>query len=95
MIRHAVDGLVNVSGLGYNCGITKGKQMKLTHTVNVSVEFDKDKTPDYVITALVNYPESALNKMLAEVFITSLDTINALQQINDNNSYAKVTWGDN
>ena len=94
MIRHAVDGLVNVSGLGYNCGITKGKQMKLTHTVNVSVEFDKDKTPDYVITALVNYPESALQELLSGVFTNALDEINALEQINKNNSYAKVSWGN-
>jgi hypothetical protein len=69
--------------------------MILTHTVKVNVEFDKDLTPDYVLSALVNYPESALNKLLSEVFTNALDEVNALQQINENNSYAKVTWGDN
>jgi hypothetical protein len=69
--------------------------MKLTHNVKVSIDFDEKTMPDYVLMALTNYPESALQELLEGVFIGALDEINALEQINANNSYAKVTWGDN
>jgi len=70
-------------------------KMLLTHTLNVNVEFDKDNTPDYVINALVTYSEKEIQKLLSEVLINSLNEINALEKINEGNSYAKVTWGDN
>jgi superfamily II helicase len=69
--------------------------MLLTHTLNVNVEFDKDNTPDYVINALVTYSEKEIQKLLSEVLINSLNEIKALEKINENNSYAKVSWGDN
>ena len=69
--------------------------MLLTHTINVNVEFDKDNTPDYVINALVTYSEKEIQKLLSEVLIGSLNEIKALEKINENNSYAKVSWGDN
>lgn len=68
--------------------------MKLTHNVKVSVDFDEKTTPDYVITALVNYSEKELNDLLAGVFTGALDSIGALDKINENNSYAKVSWGE-
>ena len=67
--------------------------MKLTHQVNVSVDFDEKSMPDYVLTALVNYSEKDLQELLSGVFTNALDEINALEQINKNNSYAKVSWG--
>jgi len=70
-------------------------KMLLTHTINVNVEFDKDNTPDYVINALVTYSEKEIQKLLAGVFIGALDEVGALEKINANNSYAKVSWGDN
>jgi hypothetical protein len=70
-------------------------KMLLTHTLNVNVEFDKDNTPDYVINALVTYSEKEIQKLLSEVLINSLNEIKALEKINENNSYAKVSWGDN
>jgi len=70
-------------------------KMLLTHTLNVNVEFDKDNTPDYVINALVTYSEKEIQKLLSEVLINSLNEINALEKINEGNSYAKVSWGDN
>jgi hypothetical protein len=70
-------------------------KMLLTHTLNVNVEFDKDNTPDYVINALVTYSEKEIQKLLSEVLIGSLNEIKALEKINENNSYAKVSWGDN
>jgi hypothetical protein len=69
--------------------------MLLTHTLNVNVEFDKDNTPDYVINALVTYSEKEIQKLLSEVLINSLNEINALEKINEGNSYAKVSWGNN
>lgn len=68
--------------------------MKLTHQVNVSVDFDEKSMPDYVLTALVNYSEKDLQELLSGVFTNALDEINALEQINKNNSYAKVSWGN-
>jgi len=70
-------------------------KMLLTHTINVNVEFDKDNTPDYVINALVTYSEKEIQKLLSQVLIGSLNEIKALEKINENNSYAKVSWGDN
>ncbi len=70
-------------------------KMLLTHTLNVNVEFDKDNTPDYVINALVTYSEKEIQKLLSEVLIGSLNEIKALEKINANNSYAKVSWGNN
>jgi hypothetical protein len=68
--------------------------MKLTHNVKVSVDFDEKTTPDYVLTALVNYSEKDLQALLESVFIGSLNAIDALDKINENNSYAKVSWGN-
>ena len=68
--------------------------MKLTHQVNVSVDFDENKMPDYVLTALVNYSEKEIQELLSSVFTGALDSIGALDKINANNSYAKVSWGN-
>jgi hypothetical protein len=68
--------------------------MKLTHNVKVSVDFDEKTMPDYVLTALVNYSEKELNDLLSGVFTGALDSIGALDKINENNSYAKVSWGE-
>ena len=68
--------------------------MKLTHNVKVSVDFDEKTMPDYVLTALVNYSEKELNDLLTDVFTGALDSIGALDKINENNSYAKVSWGE-
>ena len=68
--------------------------MKLTHNVKVSVDFDEKTMPDYVLNAIVNYSESQLQELLESVFTSALDEINALEKINANNAYAKVTWGN-
>jgi len=67
--------------------------MKLTHNVKVSVEFDENKMPDILLSALVNYSESQIQDLLETVFTGALDSINALDKINENNSYAVVSWG--
>ena len=66
--------------------------MKLTHNVKVDVEFNDTTTPDYVILALTSMKESDLQAMLADVFINSLSSIDALTKINENNSYATVSF---
>jgi hypothetical protein len=68
--------------------------MKLTHNVKVSVDFDEKKMPDYVLSAIVNYSEKDLQDLLAGVFTGALDSIGALDKINANNHYAKVSWGE-
>ena len=66
--------------------------MKLTHNVKVEVEFNNTTTPDYVILALTRMSEKDLQEMLANVFIGALSEIDALTKINENNSYAKVSF---
>jgi hypothetical protein len=68
--------------------------MKLTHDVKVSIDFDEKTMPDMVLSAITNYPEKELQELLAGVFTGALDEIGALDQINKNNSYAKVSWGN-
>ena len=68
--------------------------MKLTHNVKVTVDFDEKTMPDYVLSAIVNYSEKDLQDLLSSVFTGSLDSIGALDKINKNNAYAKVSWGD-
>jgi len=80
--------------LKYSYTNNERQQMKLTHNVKVSVDFDEKTMPDYVLTALVNYSEKDLQELLESVFIGSLNEIGALDKINQNNSYAKVSWGN-
>jgi len=58
----------------------------ISHTVNLIAEIDEHKAPDYVISALATMPES---------FIGSIDSLNAMEKINKNNSYATLKWGNN
>jgi hypothetical protein len=78
--------------LKYSYPTNERQQMKLTHQVNVDVEFNDKTTPDYVLLALTTMKETELQKMLADVFINSLSQIDALTQINENNSYATVSF---
>jgi hypothetical protein len=78
--------------LKYSYPTNERQQMKLTHQVNVDVEFNDKTTPDYVLLALTHMTETELQKMLADVFINSLSQIDALTQINENNSYATVSF---
>jgi hypothetical protein len=78
--------------LKYSYPTNERQQMKLTHQVNVDVEFNDKTTPDYVLLALTTMKETELQKMLADVFINSLSEIDALTQINENNSYATVSF---
>jgi hypothetical protein len=70
----------------------EGQQMKLTHTVEVEVEFDDKTTPDYVIKALTTMTETQLKKLLSDVFTGAIDEAGALETINENNAYATVRW---
>jgi hypothetical protein len=73
---------------------TERQQMKLTHTVEVEVEFDDKATPDYVIKALTTMTETQLKKLLSDVFIGALNEAGALETINENNAYATVRWAN-
>ena len=78
--------------LKYSYPTNERQKMKLTHNVKVDVEFNDTTTPDYVILALTSMKESDLQAMLANVFINSLSSIDALNKINENNSYATVSF---
>ena len=78
--------------LKYSYPTNERQKMKLTHNVKVDVEFNDTTTPDYVILALTSMKESDLQAMLADVFINSLSSIDALTKINENNSYATVSF---
>ncbi len=66
--------------------------MKLTHTVNVEVEFNDKTTPDYVISALTTMTEAQLQALLSDTFTGALNEMGALDKLNKNNSYATVRW---
>ena len=69
--------------------------IKINHTINLVAEIDEHKAPDYVITALATMPESFIQKLFSETFINSIDSLNAIEKINENNSYAQLKWGNN
>jgi hypothetical protein len=69
--------------------------IKINHTINLVAEIDEHKAPDYVITALATMPESFIQKLFSETFINSVDSLNTMEKINENNSYAKLKWGNN
>ena len=67
----------------------------ISHTVNLIAEIDEHKAPDYVISALATMPEEFIQKLFAGSFIGSIDSLNAMEKINKNNSYATLKWGKN
>ena len=67
----------------------------ISHTVNLIAEIDEHKAPDYVISALATVPESFIQKLFSESFIGSIDSLNAMEKINKNNSNATLKWGNN
>jgi hypothetical protein len=69
--------------------------IKINHTINLVAEIDEHKAPDYVITALATMPESFIQKLFSETFINSVDSLNTMEKINENNSYAQLKWGNN
>ena len=78
--------------LKYSYPTNERQKMKLTHNVKVDVEFNDTTMPNYVLHALTHMTETELQKMLADVFINSLSSIDALTKINENNSYATVSF---
>lgn len=69
--------------------------IKLNHTINLVAEIDEHKAPDYVITALAEMPEEFIQKLFSQTFISAIDSLNAIDKINKNNSYAQIKWGNN
>ena len=67
----------------------------ISHTVNLIAEIDEHKAPDYVISALATMPEEFIQKLFAETFIASVDSLDTIKKINENNSYAQLKWGKN
>ena len=69
--------------------------IKINHTINLVAEIDEHKAPDYVISALATMPEEFIQKLFAETFIASVDSLDTIKKINENNSYAQLKWGKN
>jgi hypothetical protein len=67
----------------------------ISHTVNLIAEIDEHNAPDYVISALATMPEEFIQKLFSQTFIASIDSLNAIEKINKNNSYANLKWGKN
>ena len=67
----------------------------ISHTVNLIAEIDEHKAPDYVISALATMPEEFIQKLFSQTFISSIDSLNAIEKINKNNSNATLKWGNN
>jgi hypothetical protein len=69
--------------------------MIVTHTINVDVEINESTAPASIIHAFKTMPKPALDALLTETFIHSINETDALSKINANNSYATVKWGKN
>jgi hypothetical protein len=69
--------------------------IEINHTVNLVAQIDEHKAPDYLISALATMPESFIQKLFSETFMASIDSLNAIEKINKNNSYANLKWGKN
>jgi hypothetical protein len=67
--------------------------MTFNHTVNLVTEIDEQLMPAHLLKALVSLDEVTLNKMFATVFAQAITEIGALDEINDNNTYAVVKFG--
>ena len=67
----------------------------IEHTVNLIAEFDTDKMPMGVAQMLMTYDEVAINKILAQTFIATLEYIGAFDKMNENNDYATIKAGIN
>jgi hypothetical protein len=68
--------------------------MTFNHTVNLVTEIDEQLMPYHLLNALVSLDEVTLNKMFATVFAQAITEIGALDEINDNNVWAVVKFGD-
>ena len=90
MQRHADNGLVNVGGFGYNCGITttKGKKMKtVKHSLNFVTEFDETHPVAQRFLSLDEYSQIAmLEGMLKELILPAIQP--KIDEINAGGTYA-------
>lgn len=68
---------------------------QVEHTIKLIAEFNTDTMPLDVAYAMTMLPESELHKVLAETFISSIDHISGLEQINAGNQFATIKWGNN
>ena len=68
------------------------QQMRITHKVNVDVDFDEKTTPDHVISTLMRFNETQMQKFLAEVFVDAINATGAIDTINKNHAYAYVSF---
>jgi hypothetical protein len=40
-------------------------------------------------------PEEFIQKLFSQTFIASVESLDTIEKINKNNSYAKLKWGNN
>lgn len=66
--------------------------MRITHKVNVDVDFNDKTTPDHVISTLMRFNEAQMQKFLAEVFVDAINATGAIDKINEGHAYAVVSF---
>ena len=69
--------------------------IKFNHTINLVALIDEHKVSDSTLTTLLNMDEKTLNSVLAETFINAINDTGAMETINENNTFAKIEWGNN
>jgi hypothetical protein len=69
--------------------------IKFNHTINLVALIDEHKVSDSTLTTLLNMDEKTLNSVLAETFINAINGTGAMETINENNTFAKIEWGNN
>jgi hypothetical protein len=69
--------------------------MKIYHTVNLVAEIDETKMPSQLLHLFTSLPEADMKRMLSKVFVGAITEIGALDKINEDNTYAYVSFVNN
>jgi hypothetical protein len=68
--------------------------MKIYHTVNLVADINEEKMPAHLLNLFVSLPEQEMKRLLTHVFIGAIDELGALDAINEDNTYATVSWAN-
>jgi hypothetical protein len=67
----------------------------LNHSINLVTEINEHLMPPSLLARLVNLDEAQMEKLLRDCFIGTMSQINALDKVNEGNTWATVKFGDN
>jgi hypothetical protein len=68
--------------------------MKIYHTVNLVADINEERMPAHLLNLFILLPEQEMKRLLTHVFISAIDELGALDAINEDNTYATVSWAN-